>query len=135
MAAPQAISGNLGRVYVGGSQVAEIKSWKLTINRNAITYAAQSGVVNNINWKKTVSGTHDWSGSFEGVFDPNYAIGAQADTDALFTIILYRSYLVSWYSGQCRINTEDHSCDIESGDPQPFTYNFQGHGAITEINV
>lgn len=134
MATPQAVSGEGGALLVGGSQVAEVKSWKLTIKRGVKKYAAQSGVVSGVNWMKTVSGTHDWSGSFEGVFDPNFLISSVAG-DALFTIRLDKVKGSSYYTGQCRIDTEDHSVDIESGDPEPFTYNIEGHGVLTGVNV
>lgn len=135
MAAPQAISGNLGKVVVGGSTVAEISKFKGTIDRGVKTYGAQSGVVSGINWLKTVSGTHSCTGSFEGFFDPNYPIGTIVDVDTLVTVILYQQYPGSYRSFQARITTHDFSADIDTGDPEPFTYNFQSHGAVTEVGV
>lgn len=134
MSTPQAVSGEGGALLIGGSQVAEIKKWSLTKKRGVKKYGAQSGVVAGVNWMKTVSGTHDWSGSFEGVFDPNFLVSGQVG-DGLITIRLDRVKASSYYTGQCRIDTEEHSCDIESGDPEPFTYNFEGHGVLTEVSV
>lgn len=133
MAAPQAISGELGKVYAGGSQIAEISKWKLTTDRGVKTYGAQSGVVNNVNWEKTVSGTHKATGSFDGYFDPNYPMGSVVNVDALITLTLYKQYPTVYVTGQARIMSNDDSADIDTGDPEALSYNFQYHGAPTYV--
>lgn len=135
MAAPQAVSGNSGKVILGGSVIAEISKWKATIDRGLKTYGAQSGVVSGVGWEKTLVGTHKCTGSFEGYFDNNYAPGTLADVDTLVTLSLYLVYPSAYITGSARISTHDLSADIDTGDPEPFTYNFQFHGAPTFVGL
>jgi len=135
MSAPQALSGNAGKVLIGGSAVAEISKWKATVDRGLKTYGAQSGVSGGVGWEKTLVGTHKCSGSFEGYFDPNFAIGTQADVDTLVTLSLYLNYPSAYITGSARIASRDLSADIDTGDPEPLAYNFQYHGAPVFVGL
>jgi hypothetical protein len=135
MAVPQAISGNLGKVTVGGSTVAEISKFKATLDRGGKTYGAQSGVSAGIGWEKTLNGTHKCSGTFEGFFDPNFPIGSICDVDALVTLTLYSNFPGSYITGAARIFSRDFSADIDTGDPEPFNYAFQYHGPPTLVGM
>lgn len=137
----QAISGNYGQVIVGGSVVGEISKWKGTIDRGGKSYGAQSGVdATGKGWEKTLSGTGKVTGSFEGFFDPNFPVGSVVDTDALVTLVLYLAkpglgVPVSGIGGSARIFSRDVSADIDTGDPEPFSTNFQYHGKPTFTNM
>ena len=140
MSAPQALSGNYGQVIVGGSVVAEISKWKATIDRGGKSYGAQSGVDSSgKGWEKTLSGTGKVTGSFDGFFDPNYPVGTVVDTDTLVTLVLYLQKpglgTPSGIGGSARIFSRDLSADIDTGDPEPFTTNFQYHGKPTFTNI
>ena len=129
MAIPVALSGMVGAVYAGGSKIAEVSEWKATTDRGIKTYGAQSGVVAGVNWEKTVSGTHKATGSFDGYFDPNYPMGSICNVDALVTGTFYKSYPSVYVTGQMRIQSNDDSADIDTGDPEALAYSFQFHGA------
>jgi hypothetical protein len=138
----QAASGNYGEVIVGGSVVGEINNWKATIDRGGKSYGAQSGVDGTgKNWEKTLSGTGKVTGSFDGMFDPNFPVGSIVDTDALITLSLYlvkpgiAGQPVSYMTGSARIFSRDLSAPIDTGDPEPFTTNFQYHGKPTFNNM
>lgn len=133
MAAPRAISGNLGQLRVGGSVVAEISKWKTSTDRGLKPYGAQSGVIAGVGWEKVISGTHKCTGSFDGFFDPNYPIGSLCNVDVDVTLTLYKSYPSVYITGSARIGTHDDSADIDTGDPEPFAYTFQYNGAPTFV--
>lgn len=130
----QAVSGNFGQVIVGGSVVGEINSWKGTLDRGGKTYGAQSGTdgAGKV-WNKTVMGTGGFTGTIEGMFDPNFPVGSVVNTDNTVTLTLYRvkpglGQPVSGVGGAARIFTIDLNTPIDTGDPEGFTLNFTFHG-------
>lgn len=137
----QAVSGNYGLVEVNGSTVGEINSWKGTIDRGGKKYGAQSGVdATGKGWNKTLNGTGDVSGTIEGMFDPNFAIGSVVNTDAIVTLTLYRvkpglGQPVSGIGGSARMFTIDLTTPIDTGDPESFSLGFTFHGPPTFTNI
>lgn len=135
MSAPRAISGNQGRVIVGGSTIAEIVGWDGTLDFGVKTYVAQSAVSGNVGYQKTVQGNTKMSGSIRGLLDPNYAPATVLASGALVSLLLYEQYPNNYFSMQARIGTRTAGADFNSGDPIPFTATFESDGLVQQIGV
>jgi predicted secreted protein len=113
-------SGKNGKVTVNSGDQAECTNWKLKRSGNLQAWGSSSSG----GWKKRLSGTKDWSGSFEMKEEPSFEEG---DT---VTLALYRNATQA-YTGEALIADISTECDIDNGAPNGWTISFEGNGPIT----
>lgn len=136
MGQPRAISGNQGRVIVGGSTIAEVTGFQGTISYGVKTYVPQSGVVGGVGYQKTVQGNTKCSGTINGLLDPNYPPSTTLGKGALVTLVLYEQFPNAYINCTlARIDNRTFAADINSGDPAPFTAAFESDGQVIEVSI
>lgn len=129
------ISGFQGIVKVGGTAVAEVTSFQLSIEVDTATVKAKG-----VAWDRKLQGSKSWSGTmtcncdFADTAQQAAYTGLAAGSDV--AVVLQASAVVGdkIYSGNARIK----KCDInsaEGADAATRTFEFEGNGALTEAAI
>lgn len=123
-----AISGKGGSVYISTNKVTEISQWSIDCGADNI----ETTNFDSNGWKEFIAGLKEWSGSFEGNFNPS-------DTNG------QRALITAWQNGQTvslelRIDATkklagtayiNFSIEMPVDDKGTFKCDFQGTGALT----
>lgn len=130
-----AIAGYGGGVYIGDTtptKVAEIANWSLDMSADDIDITSfDSG-----GWKENMQGLKEWSGSFEGNFEPDDTQGQAALINAWLngqkvTLELQVNEAVK-FSGDALVTP---SIETPVDDKANFSCDFQGTGALTPNGI
>ncbi len=123
-----AISGKSGGVYIGTNKIAEISTWSLDCEADDVDVTN----FDSNGWKEFIAGLKEWSGSFEGNFNPEDTTGQVALINA-------------WINGTT-VNLELHfdatkkmagsalvkpSFEVPVDDKQSISFDFRGTGPLT----
>ncbi|HHV98602.1 MAG TPA: hypothetical protein GXX36_03355 [Clostridiaceae bacterium] len=127
-----AIEGYGGSVKVGSSKVAEIANWSLDLSADDIDITS----FDSNGWRERIQGIKEWSGSFEGNFDPTDTTGQGELIDAWLsgdavTLELNVNSTVK-FSGDAFVTL---SIETPVDDKVNFSCDFQGTGALTPSGV
>ena len=119
-------SGKTGKIVISGSDVYEVKNWKLSRSGNTKTYASSS----TAGYQRTVPGNFSGTISFEVVLDPSHPLEDQMDVGDQVSLLLYRNASKYW-TVPCRISSMDDDVNIEEGEPPTISCEADTHGAWT----
>lgn len=130
-----AIAGFGGGVYIGDTtpiKVAEIANWSLDMSSDDIDITS----FDSNGWKEFMQGLKEWSGSFEGNFEPNDTNGQVALINAWLTgqkvkLELQVNSNVK-FSGEALITP---SIETPVDDKASFSCDFQGTGPLTPTGI
>lgn len=133
------ISGNQGVAMAGGSTIAELTKWTYDEEVGAPAYNAQSGVIGNTSWQKTVQGNSKAEGTLEGKFDPAAPIGSPLNIGTIIALILMpngkANQVTCNLSFNARITKIHREADIDTGAVQPFTASYVSDGPVAKTGV
>lgn len=125
-------AGSEGKVFVGSSQVAEVKSWSLEVNADTVDAS-----IIGTEWRKNQATIKSWSGSFEAFWDETDATGQGALTaGGTVTLNLYPEGNTTgdkFWSGNVIITSISYSASFDG--LVEATFSFTGTGALTESTV
>lgn len=123
-----ALAGKGGSVYIGANKVAEISSWSIDAKADNI----ETTNFDSNGWKEYIAGLKEWSGKFEGNFNPSDTNGQKALITAWQngnTVSLKLNIdATKNLSGNAYIN---FSIEMPVDDKGKFSCDFTGTGALT----
>lgn len=123
-----AIAGKGGSVYIGANKVAEISQWSIDCEADDIDVTS----FDSNGWKQFIAGLKEWSGSFEGNFNPNDTNGQVALINAWLngtTVNLeLRIDATKKISGSAFVKL---SIEMPVDDKSSISFDFQGTGQPT----
>lgn len=127
-----AIAGYGGGVYLDSTKVAEIANWSLDMSADDIDITS----FDSEGWRERMQGIKEWSGSFEGNFDPTDSAGQAALINAWLsgeevTLELQVNSTVK-FSGDALVTP---SIETPVDDKASFSCDFQGTGALTPTGI
>lgn len=120
-------SGNQGYISLNSCDVQELTHWTMDYPFGVGTYNARSGA----GWQKTVSGNKKISGTLTGKFTPGNDIRTNIDSTSILPLVLNLD-ASSYWSGNARISNIKMSSNIDTGEPQEWTADYESHGAWTK---
>ena len=123
-----AIAGYGGGVYLDSTKVAEIANWSLDMSADDIDITS----FDSEGWRERIQGIKEWSGSFEGNFEPGDTNGQAALIDAWLNgekvkLELQVNASVK-FSGDALITP---SIETPVDDKASFSCDFSGTGPLT----
>ncbi|MBW2672581.1 MAG: hypothetical protein JRD89_04080 [Deltaproteobacteria bacterium] len=123
-----AIAGMGGSVYLDTNKVAEIKSWSLDLGADDI----ETTSFDSAGWKEYLAGLKEWSGSFEGNFEPTDTTGQVALINAWVNgtsvTLDLKIDATKKFSGSAFVKP---SIEMPVDDKGGFSCDFQGTGQLT----
>lgn len=127
-----AIEGYGGGVYLDSTKVAEIANWSLDMSADDIDVTS----FDSEGWRERIQGIKEWSGSFEGNFDPTDSTGQAALINAWLngqsvTLELQVNSSVK-FSGDAFVTP---SIETPVDDKVSFSCDFQGTGELTPTGL
>ncbi len=128
-----AIEGYGGGVYIDDTtKVAEIANWSLDMSADDIDVTS----FDSEGWRERIQGIKEWSGSFEGNFDPTDSAGQAALINAWLngqpvTLELQVNSSVK-FSGDAFVTP---SIETPVDDKVSFSCDFQGTGELTPTGL
>ena len=125
-----AIAGYGGGVYLDSTKVAEIANWSLDMSADDIDVTS----FDSEGWRERIQGIKEWSGSFEGNFEPDDTTGQAALINAWLngqkvTLELQVNEDVK-FSGDALVTL---SIETPVDDKASFSCDFSGTGPLTPI--
>lgn len=125
-------AGSEGKVFVGSSQVAEVKSWSLEITSDTVDAS-----IIGTEWRKNQATIKSWSGSLDGFWDETDTTGqGELTAGATVTLNLYPegddTGAIYW-SGDAIVTSISYSASFDG--LVEVTFSFTGNGALTEQTV
>lgn len=125
-------AGSEGKVFVGSSQVAEVKSWSLEITSDTVDAS-----IIGTEWRKNQATIKSWSGSLDGFWDETDTTGqGELTAGATVTLNLYpegdEEGAVYW-SGDAIVTSISYSASFDG--LVEVTFSFTGNGALSEQTV
>ena len=125
-------AGSEGKVFVGSSQIAEIKSWSLEITSDT----TDTSVIGT-SWRKNQATIKGWSGSFDGFWDETDTSGQGAlSAGGTVTLNLYPEGNDSgdtFWSGDAIVTSISYNASFDGIVEASFS--FTGTGALTGSTV
>lgn len=115
----------------GSNTVTDLYNWSIDITSDPIEQATFGDTWNDIHGL----GVNKWSGSFEGIFDPDDTNGqvalrtAQLNSTVVSGVRFYMDSSTHYYEGNVYITTHNVSTDPE--DVVRVTFNFSGTGELS----
>jgi predicted secreted protein len=125
-------AGSEGKVFVGSSQVAEVKSWSLEITSDTVDAS-----IIGTEWRKNQATIKSWSGSLDGFWDETDTTGqGELTAGATVTLNLYPEgddIGATYWSGDAIVTSISYSASFDG--LVEVTFSFTGNGALTEQTV
>jgi hypothetical protein len=125
-------AGSEGKVYVGSSQIAEIKSWSMEITSDTVDAS-----IIGTSWRKNQATIKGWSGSIEGFWDETDTTGQGAlVAGGTVTLNLYPEGNTTgdkYWSGDVIITAISYSASFDG--LVEVSFSFTGTGALSEQTV
>jgi len=125
-------AGSEGKVFIGSSQVAEVKSWSMEITSDTVDAS-----IIGTQWRKNQATIKSWSGSFDAFWDETDTTGQGAVTvGGTVTLNLYPEgddTGATYWSGDAIITSISYSASFDG--IVEATFSFTGTGALTESTV
>jgi predicted secreted protein len=125
-------AGSEGKVFVGSSQVAEVKSWSMEITSDTVDAS-----IIGTEWRKNQATIKSWSGSFDAFWDETDTTGQGAlAVGGTVTLNLYPEgddTGATYWSGDAIITSISYSAAFDG--IVEATFSFTGTGALTESTV
>ncbi|MEZ5690492.1 MAG: hypothetical protein R3D71_02365 [Rickettsiales bacterium] len=125
-------AGSEGKVFVGSSQVAEVKSWSMEITSDTVDAS-----IIGTQWRKNQATIKSWSGSFDAFWDETDTTGQGAlSVGGTVTLNLYPEgddTGATYWSGDAIITSISYSAAFDG--IVEATFSFTGTGALTESTV
>ena len=122
-------AGSEGKVFVGSSQVAEVKSWSLEITSDTVDAS-----IIGTEWRKNQAPIKGRSGSFEGFRDETDTNGqGELTAGATVTLNLYPEgddTGATYWSGDAIVTSISYSASFDG--LVEVTFSFTGNGALTD---
>jgi hypothetical protein len=129
------VSGNSGRVSVGGSPVAGLKSWKMTKTTKAVQllhFESQVDGQNNV-WEDQLVGASSAKVSGEGYIDTNPSTATDAASGgpglyngAVVTMSLILVKGTPWGFNQVSVQIDQYEVASAIDSDKPATFSFSG---------
>ena len=125
-------AGSEGKVFIGTSQVAEVKSWSLEVTSDTVDAS-----IIGTQWRKNQATIKSWSGSFDGFWDETDTTG-QGELTAGATVTL-NPYPegddtgATYWSGDAIVTSISYSASFDG--IVEATFSFTGTGALDEETV
>jgi predicted secreted protein len=125
-------AGSEGKVFVGSSQVAEVRSWSMEITSDTVDAS-----IIGTQWRKNQATIKSWSGSFDAFWDETDTTGQGAlSVGGTVTLNLYPEgddTGATYWSGDAIITSISYSAAFDG--IVEATFSFTGTGALTESTV
>lgn len=125
-------AGSEGKVFVGSSQVAEVKSWSMEITSDTVDAS-----IIGTQWRKNQATIKSWSGSFDAFWDETDTTGQGAlAVGGTVTLNLYPEgddTGATYWSGDAIITSISYSAAFDG--IVEATFSFTGTGALSELTV
>jgi len=125
-------AGSEGKVFVGSSQVAEVKSWSLEITSDTVDAS-----IIGTEWRKNQATIKSWSGSLDGFWDETDTTGqGELTAGATVTLNLYPEgddTGALYWSGDAIVTSISYSASFDG--LVEVTFSFTGNGALSEQTV
>ena len=125
-------AGSEGKVFIGSSQVAEIKSWSLEVSSDTVDAS-----IIGTQWRKNQATIKSWSGSFDGFWDETDTNGQGAiSAGGIVTLNLYPEgddSGDSYWSGDAIITSISYNASFDGLVEASFS--FTGTGALSNQTV
>ena len=125
-------AGSEGKVFIGSSQVAEIKSWSLEVSSDTVDAS-----IIGTQWRKNQATIKSWSGSFDGFWDETDTNGQGAiSAGGTVTLNLYPEgddSGDSYWSGDAIITSISYNASFDGLVEASFS--FTGTGALSDQTV
>ena len=122
-------AGSEGKVFIGSSQVAEIKSWSLEVSSDTVDAS-----IIGTQWRKNQATIKSWSGSFDGFWDETDTNGQGAiSAGGTVTLNLYPEgddSGDSYWSGDAIITSISYNASFDGLVEASFS--FTGTGALSD---
>ena len=118
-------SGKDGKVLISATSVGAVTGWTLTKTVNSHRYASSE----TAGYKKTILGVRSATGTITGLWDGALASTVADNTSATILLHLNASEL---YTVPCKITNYQITVDINDGNANAFSCNFESEGAWTE---
>jgi len=125
-------AGSEGKVFIGTSQVAEVKSWSLEVTSDTVDAS-----IIGTQWRKNQATIKSWSGSFDAFWDETDTTGQGAlEVGATVTLNLYPEGNASgatYWTGDAIVTSIAYSGSFDG--IVEATFSFTGSGALDEDTV
>ncbi len=125
-------AGSEGKVFIGTSQVAEVKSWSLEVTSDTVDAS-----IIGTQWRKNQATIKSWSGSFDGFWDETDTTGQGAlAVGATVTLNLYpegNATGATFWTGDAIVTSIAYSGSFDG--IVEATFSFTGRGALDEDTV
>jgi predicted secreted protein len=125
-------AGSEGKVFIGTSQVAEVKSWSLEVTSDTVDAS-----IIGTQWRKNQATIKSWSGSFDGFWDETDTTGQGAlAVGATVTLNLYpegNATGATFWTGDAIVTSIAYSGSFDG--IVEATFSFTGSGALDEDTV
>ena len=125
-------AGSEGKVFIGTSQVAEVKSWSLEVTSDTVDAS-----IIGTQWRKNQATIKSWSGSFDTFWDETDTTGQGAlEVGATVTLNLYPEGNASgatYWTGDSIVTSIAYSGSFDG--IVEATFSFTGTGALDEETV
>lgn len=125
-------AGSEGKVFIGTSQVAEVKSWSLEVTSDTVDAS-----IIGTQWRKNQATIKSWSGSFDGFWDETDTTGQGAlAVGATVTLNLYPegdATGATFWTGNAIVTSIAYSGSFDG--IVEATFSFTGSGALDEDTV
>jgi len=125
-------AGSEGKVFVGSSQVAEVKSWSLEITSDTVDAS-----IIGTEWRKNQATIKSWSGSLDGFWDETDTTGqGELTAGATVTLNLYPEgddTGATYWSGDAIVTSISYSASFDG--LVEVTFSSTGNGALREQTV
>ena len=120
------ISGKLGKVQSGGSDIDEVTKWNLKLTDSAPSYCSSS----TGGWKTRRSGVNDGTGTFDAKLNPTASGKPPVGQGSAVTLNLYLNASL-FFIVPALISDMDYTTDIDTGEVIGYTASFGVTGAVT----
>lgn len=125
-------AGSEGKVFIGTSQVAEVKSWSLEVTSDTVDAS-----IIGTQWRKNQATIKSWSGSFDGFWDETDTTGQGAlAVGTTVTLNLYPegdATGATFWTGDAIVTSIAYSGSFDG--IVEATFSFTGSGALDEDTV
>ena len=125
-------AGSEGKVFIGTSQVAEVKSWSLEVTSDTVDAS-----IIGTQWRKNQATIKSWSGSFDAFWDETDTTGQGAlAVGTTVTLNLYpegNSSGATYWTGDAIVTSIAYSGSFDG--IVEATFSFTGSGALDEDTV
>lgn len=125
-------AGSEGKVFIGTSQVAEVKSWSLEVTSDTVDAS-----IIGTQWRKNQATIKSWSGSFDAFWDETDTTGqGELVAGATVTLNLYpegNATGAKYWTGEAIVTSIAYSGSFDG--IVEATFSFTGSGALEDETV